>query len=1550
VNQTEKENQFDGSEIAIIGMSCRFPGAKDIDSFWQKLREGKELISFLTDAEIEPSGVDPAKLDDPNYVKAAPVLDNIEMFDASFFGLTPREAEVMDPQQRLFLECAWEALESAGYDGENYKDPVGVFAGARTNTYLYNLYSNRDIVDALGAFEIGLGNDLAFLSTRVSYKLNLRGPSYSIHTACSTALVAVHLACQSLLIDECRMALAGGVAVNVPHKTGYLYQHGGIVSPDGHCRAFDEKAQGTIFGSGAGVVVLKRLEDALTDGDTIQAIIRGSATNNDGSLKASFTAPSVYGQARVIAEALANAGVDAETLSYIEAHGTGTALGDPIEIRALTKAFLQSTDKKQFCAIGSVKTNLGHLDAAAGVASLIKTVLALKYKELPPSLHYEQANPKIEFENSPFYVNAALCRWESTGSPLRAGVSSFGIGGTNAHIVLEQAPEANTSDQSRPSQLLMLSARTSGALDRATANLCDHLKAHPQINLADVAYTLQIGRRAFAHRRFVICRQIDDAIASLETLNPQRMFSDYHEASERPVVMMFPGQGAQSVNMCLDVYRTEDTFREQVDLCCELLTEHLGRDLRRLLYPAASEIELAASVLSQTRFTQPALFVIEYALAKQWIAWGVIPQAMIGHSIGEYTAACLAGVLSVEDALALVSARGSLMQTLPEGSMLAVALPESKIQPWLGHDLSLAALNAASQSVVSGPSQSVNELWQKLSSEGVECKRLQTAHAFHSMMVDPILEAFGQAVRKVRLNEPKIPYISNLSGTWIKSNEAMDWRYWVNHLRQTVRFADGLDELVSDPGGILLEVGPGQTLARLARGRRRNGNQAVVCASIDRDDSDAFAAQSLPASLGKLWLAGVSVDWKSFYKNETRRRTPLPTYPFERQRYWIEPQAMVETGPRPSGKKQNLADWFYIPSWKRTLRPTLAKTANQSADRRRWLIFADEVGLGSELARKLVQDGHEAISVSKGDDFSSAAEGGFTLNPARPDDYAMLMAELKERGKVPTDIVHLWSITASAAADSGVDFFNQAQQTGFYSLLYLSQSLSQNKLSVPLNLWVICNNVQDVDGRDAAYPEKATILAPCKVIPQEQANITCRCIDVLLTDFDTARGDALAEQLVAEFSLNSPDVFAAYRGNQRFAQSFEPVRLDDATEEVRSLRENGVYLITGGLGGVGLMLAQYLAERVKARLVLTGRTAMPERETWDEWLESHAEQESVSQKIRKVRALESLGAEVLTIQADAGDEARMQAAINQTLDAFGSLHGVIHAAGITSGASVFKPISEIGFDEAESQFQPKVYGLYVLEKVIQGLPIDFCLLFSSNASVLGGLGFVAYCASNGFMDAFAIDRSKKSGLSWISANWDHWPEETKQYKGFQTSMDQYAMTRAESLEAFKRAACMVPEGQVIVSTGDLLARYSLWIKRESGAASPSGPNGKGSSYPQPVRQNVYVAPRNETEAIMAEIWQQVLGIEKVGVTDNFFDLGGHSLLATRLVARLGEAFEIDVPLGKFFEFPIIEDLAQAIVTLQVKEEDEEKFEILRMLAELSEEDVDTELGKRANLS
>jgi phthiocerol/phenolphthiocerol synthesis type-I polyketide synthase E len=763
----------DGFDIAIIGMAGRFPGARNIEEFWQNLHDGVESITWFSEADLAAAGVAPAVLGDPKYVKAWSVLADAEWFDAGFFGFSPREAEIMDPQRRLFLECAWEALEHAGYDAEQYHGSIGVYGGASMNTYLlHNLQAHGDLLRSEAGLQMIIGNDKDYLTTQVSYKLNLTGPSVAVQTSCSTSLVAVHLACQSLLGGECEMALAGGVTLRVPQTIGYVYQEGHILSGDGHCRAFDAKAQGTVWGSGVGIVVLKRLQDALADGDRIHAVIKGTAINNDGASKIGYTAPSIDGQARMIASALAMAEIAPETVSYIEAHGTGTALGDPIEIAGLTRAFRAHTDKHGFCAIGSVKTNIGHLGAAAGVTGLIKTVLALKHKELPASLHFVQPNPRIDFAHSPFYVQTALSEWRADRAPRRAGVSSFGMGGTNAHVVLEEEPPQEASGDSRPWQLLVLSARTCTALERITTNLLAHFKTTPDLNLADVAYTLQVGRKGFSHRRMLVCRNLDDAVTALARLHPQRVVTNVQEPKERPVTFLFPGQGTQYVRMGFDLYRTELTFREQVDLCSELLRPHLKIDLRDVIYPNAESAETATHLMRQTAITQPALFVIEYALAKLWMAWGVQPEAMLGHSIGEYVAACLAGVFALEDALGLVAARGQLMQHLPGGAMLAVPLSHQEVEPLLGDHLSLAAVNAPFLCVVSGPTDAVEGLESLLTAKGRHCRRLQTSHAFHSEMMEPILEPFAQRVSTVNLHPPQIPYLSNVTGTWITVAEA----------------------------------------------------------------------------------------------------------------------------------------------------------------------------------------------------------------------------------------------------------------------------------------------------------------------------------------------------------------------------------------------------------------------------------------------------------------------------------------------------------------------------------------------------------------------------------------------------------------------------------------------------------------------------------------------------------------------------------------------------------------------------------------------------------
>jgi amino acid adenylation domain-containing protein/FkbH-like protein len=869
--------------IAIVGMSGRFPKARNLDEFWRNLCNGVESVSFFTDEELAESGVTAPR--DSNYVKARAILDNPDLFDAAFFGMNPKEAETTDPQHRIFLECAWEALENSGCDPHKFPGAIGVFAGLSTNTYLVQNLSVQPqlLIGINGEFQAMIGNDRDFLPTRVSYKLNLKGPSLNIQTACSTSLVAVCVACQHLLTQQCDLALAGAVSISFPQKRGYVYQEGSITSPDGHCRPFDANSAGTVAGEGCGVVALKRLEDAITDGDPIYAVIKGFATNNDGGLKVGYTAPSVEGQAEVIAMAQAMAGFEPRTISYIEAHGTATPLGDPIEIEGLNRAFRLGTDAKNFCAIGSIKGNIGHLDTAAGIAGLIKTALALHHKKIPPSANFKSPNPAINFADSPFFVNTQLLEWKTDAGPRRAGISSFGIGGTNAHVVLEEAPALENTGESRPAQLLLLSAKTPAALESSAANLAAHLKNEPQIPLADVAYTLQTGRHEFAHRRALACKNADEAIKGLQSTD---VASGLARRENPPVVFMFTGQGAQRVNMGRELYDCEPVFRNELDRCAELLRPHLNFDLRELLFPEPKNLESAKHQLTQTAITQPAMFAFEYALAKLWMTWGVQPEIMIGHSLGEYVAACLAGVFSLPDALRLIAARGRMMQELPAGTMLAVRLLENEIQSLLADGLSLAAVNAPSLCVVSGANEPVEKFRQKLSEKNIASIPLQTSHAFHSAMMEPILAPFIELVRSIERRAPQIPFVSNLTGKPITNDEAADPSYWAGHLRRTVRFAQGVGELLKNPDRVLLEIGPGQTLANLAKQQPAQNRNAII-ASLPQPGSEELIF--VLNALGQLWVAGVSPDWKNFYARERRRRVWLPNYPFERKRYWVEP-------------------------------------------------------------------------------------------------------------------------------------------------------------------------------------------------------------------------------------------------------------------------------------------------------------------------------------------------------------------------------------------------------------------------------------------------------------------------------------------------------------------------------------------------------------------------------------------------------------------------------------------------------------------------------------
>jgi acyl transferase domain-containing protein len=896
MSQPEQVDSFNG--VAIIGMAGRFPGAQNVREFWQNLVAGKEAISFFEPDELEPTPNEPAGVrSDPHYVRARGVIEGAETFDAAFFGINPREAALMDPQHRVFLETAWEAFEDAGYDPLAYTGPIGVFAGMANNTYFPAVIAPRQGGDSPAAsLQTMLGNEKDYLATRTSYKLNLRGPSLNIQTACSTSLVAVAQAYQSLQGYQCDMAIAGGISISSPQKHGYLYHEGAIVSPDGHCRAFDAHAGGTVFSNGTGIVVLKRLADAVADHDHIYAVIKGVGVNNDGSARVSFAAPSVDGQAEAIAMAQALAAVDVNSITYVETHGTGTALGDPVEIAGLTQAFRLGTERNQFCAIGSVKSNIGHLDAAAGIAGLIKTSLALQNAKIPASLNYQQPNPKINFAETPFYVNAKLADWPATETPRRAGVSAFGSGGTNAHVVLEEAPERQASGPARAEQLFLISARSPAALDHAGRNLSLYLASSDSgLNLADVAFTLQTGRHHFTHRMATVACTAAEAAEVLASGDSKRVWSRKCEHADAPVVFLFPGQGAQQVNMGRGLYETEPIFAAQVDECTEVLRPLLGLDLRTLLYPQPGHEEEASRQLKETFITQPALFVVEYALAQLWMQWGVAPKAMIGHSLGEYVAACVAGVFSRNDALHIISARARMMQDLPAGAMLAVRLPEAEVIALLGDkvSLSIAALNSPGMTVVSGPFDAIDVLAALLEEKKVMNRRLATSHAFHSAMLDPMLPGFAKVVSDVEMHAPQVPFVSSLTGTWITDDQATSPDYWVQQVRRTVRFSSGIAEVLQDPASILVEVGPGQTLSTLARQHPAKQATQEIVASLKSDenirqDMKSQDIRSMLEAAGRIWIAGGSVDWARFHGNEVRHRVPLPTYPFERQRYWID--------------------------------------------------------------------------------------------------------------------------------------------------------------------------------------------------------------------------------------------------------------------------------------------------------------------------------------------------------------------------------------------------------------------------------------------------------------------------------------------------------------------------------------------------------------------------------------------------------------------------------------------------------------------------------------
>ncbi|MFG1710516.1 SDR family NAD(P)-dependent oxidoreductase [Nonomuraea sp. M3C6] len=1539
VHVTEQSDE-DDRRIAIVGMAGRFPGAPDVEAFWRNLRDGVESISVFTEEELLGSGVHPDQLGDPAYVPARPVLDDVGGFDAAFFGMSPRMAAITDPQQRAFLEVCWEALEQAGYAAPEHRGRVGVFGGANISTYLLRLTGQllgggqQEFSD----FEVIMGNDKDALTTTVSYLFDLYGPSVAVQTFCSTSLVAGHLAVQSLRNGECELALAGGVSIRVPDRVGHLYGPGGQESPDGHVRTFDAQARGSMFGDGAAVVLLKRLPDAIRDGDHIWAVIRGSAMNNDGALKVGYTAPSVVGQARVIADAMADAGVTGDDISYVEAHGTATELGDPIEVAALTRAFGPTSDKR-YCPIGSVKTNVGHLDRAAGASGLIKTSLALREGVIPPSLHYTSPNPEIDFDDSPFYVNTELSPWHTRDDrPRIAGLNSLGMGGTNVHMVVEQPPARPAAEPSaRRYHVLPFSARNAAAADQARDRLGRHLTAGPGARLADVAYTLQAGRKTFEHRRALVA---DGTAAAAQALGGGAgLLGRIDTVQGRQVAFLFDGVGEQYPGLAGELHRHEPAFRAAFDECLDLLGEAAhAPDLAALLTgeradPGATLAALLGrtgtgagddrtAALERTEVVQPALFAVEYALARTLMSWGLHPRLMLGYSLGEYVAATLAGVLSLKDALALVTHRAQLIAALPAGAMLAVSLPPDRLRRRFRLDergLDVAAVNGPQVTVVAGPGEAVTGLAADLRAAEIPCRQLETTHAFHSRMLEPLSDELTQWVKaNVRLNPPALPYISNVTGEIADAELVCDPGYWARHMCATVRFADGIGRLLADPELAVVEIGPGQSLGALVRGAGCPPERwPLITHTLPAASDPSPGDQVLADCLARLWLCGVTLDWDAYHGRTEGAdpaalpgRIPLPTYPFQRQRHWIDPPAQRQQLP---AEPANLFDaitslpklpeesWLHLPVWRQSAPPAPAASGPKS-----WLVFTRD-GLADAAADRLRATGVPITLVRPGDAYTSTPDG-HTIRAGNAADLRALLRDLRTAGRPLDRVLHLWTLEPGAGTTA----------YGLHTLVALARAAGESGIA-EWSLDVAVSGTQQVIGTEVTHPEAATVTGPCLVIPLEYPGVTTRLIDL---PGDPAAADLAA--LTAELARPQTDRILALRHGRRWLPGYEQL---PAGPQDAPFRDGGVYLITGGLGGIALGLAGHLARDHQAKLMLLARHGLPPQERWAGILAGEQADETTRRRVAQVSELIEFGAEVEIVTGDVARAEDVRRAVDAALTRFGALHGVLHAAGVPGmGLMQFKRPEEL-----EEVLAPKVAGTLAIAEALRigrtdEIELDFLVLFSSITSATGGgPGQVDYCAANAFLDGYACELAA-TGRRVVAVDWGEWTWNAWEagLAGYEEALrDFFKQNRARIGIGFAdgwrllRRALAAGEPRVVVSTQDFptLVSGSSRFTLEA-VTSPDMGGASSELHPRPELVTSYQEPAGPTEEAIAAIWRESLRLDRVGALDNFFELGGNSLLGVAIVAAVRRAFDLaELPPHILYEAPTVAALSQTVEAL-----------------------------------
>ncbi|MDX3128264.1 type I polyketide synthase [Streptomyces europaeiscabiei] len=1345
--------------IAVVGLACRFPGAPDADAFWANLVDGRESIGFRTPGELAALGVPADRLADPRFVPAGGVLDGIDEFDAEYFGITPRDAALMDPQHRLFLQCAVAALEDAGQQADREHGSVGVYASAGFNSYLTHhlLPHAAELADRADVQWLAAG-DKDYLATQTSYRLGLTGPSMSVQTACSSALVAVHLASEALLSGECDVALAGAVSAGVAQGHGYVHTEGGILSADGHCRPFDEAATGTVFGSGVGAVVLKRLADAVADGDTVRAVLLGSAVNNDGARKVGFTAPGMDGQIRVISAAQAVAGVTPADVSYVEAHGTATALGDRIELAALARVFASAAGRQR--VLGAVKSNVGHLDTCAGMAGLIKTVLCLQHRTLVPTAHFERPSPGLA--DSGFRVLTAAESWTGSDGERIAGVSSFGIGGTNAHLILQDPPPSaragRPAAQSAGWELLPLSARTPEALERAVSRLDGALAAPAAPSLPDAAHTLQTGRSAHAWRTAVPVPSGCPVRLAAAPGRPVR-------AAEREpgVVLLYPGQGAGAPGLAAEPYAAEPAFRDGLDHALEALAPWTGAPLRALLLDPAHQ-----DLFDRTEIAQPALFAVEYALTAWWTALGIRPVALAGHSVGEFAAACAAGVFTLRDAARLVTERGRLMGGMPNGAMLAVPLPEREVREYLDRahtelgargtvtpPLEIAAVNAPDRCVVAGEPGAVDHLTTLLAEREVTGRGLGVRHAFHTWHADPLLEEFTKLVAAVPAHTPAVPVVSALTGRPLTAQEARSPGYWVRQLRHTVRFRDALSALPQET--VLIEAGPGQALSGFAR--RTLGADRLVLPSLhapDRTpDSAAENGSGRPparlSALARLWERGVAVDWSVLGERAGRRHVPLPTYPFEPARHWFTPAAGAASAAAPTSPAGSVDGWLHVPSWAPAAPPVPGAHSTPGTV----LLLADETGLAERLAARLTRDGIEVHTVVSRP-YAGSHPAAYAVDPADPRAFAALVGELAERGRIPDAVVSCWALDEPGLDRASLDEVERGALRALTVPAELAQALSEAFPGRPVRMLLVTDAAHGVHGLRPRTPHAATAMGSVRALPGELPGFTLGALDLDCAPHDAPALERAAEAVAAELRAAGPiSPLTAVRGRTRLVPVLDrPALTDaDADPEQRAAAEpraGGSWLVTGGLGGIGLAVAGRLAQDGDRTLLLVTRRPVPDGVAWTVIRPTGADPapDCPPELARALSELTARGAAVCLVQCDVTDEEALESALGRIRAAHGRITGVVHAAGLPGGGTM----ALRGREDTARVLAPKVRGTVLLHRLTaEDRPT--VLLCSSVLAVTGAAGQADYSGANAFLDSFA-----HTSDSTVSIGWDRWSE------------------------------------------------------------------------------------------------------------------------------------------------------------------------------------------------